>query len=91
MKEITEQQIRQRAREIGNRPAFPCDWQGNPNGFQNSIISNRMPGMTYYQYLIGQHVANPTGRKEKIFNDVQYILEQLAIAELEAEQEVQND
>jgi len=86
MKEITEQQIRQRANEIGRRPAFPCDWQGNPNGFQNSEISSRMPGMTYRQYLIGQAISSARLFSTRdILGMIDVILTQLAKAELEAE------
>jgi hypothetical protein len=97
MKQITEQQIRQRAKYIGNRPAFP---NSSRVEFKAELKDGKlitppwveyMKGMTYRMWLIGQYVANPTGRKEEILNDVQYVLEQLAKAELEAEQEVSND
>lgn len=47
----TDEQIKG-AREIGGRPYHPCDWQGNPNGFQNSLISSSMPGITIRQELM---------------------------------------
>ena len=97
MKEITEQQIGQRANEIGSRPAFPHSYDGlyvdemsNGTLMKNGYCSGST-GITYRMWLIGQYVANPTGRKEEILNDVQYVLECLAKAEIEAEQEVSND
>jgi hypothetical protein len=81
MKEITEQQIRDRANEIGSRPIYPT--AGIPWNGGKILKVAPSEGMTYKMYLIGQYVANPTG--STILEDVQYVLEQLAKAELEAE------
>jgi hypothetical protein len=48
MKEITEQQIRQRAREIGNRPAFSLGI--NERDGRDRIYINT--GMTYKMWRI---------------------------------------
>ena len=75
MTEITPGQIKARAMEIGDKPAFPV----HPDA------SKLYTGMTYRQYLIGQYVANPTGSKMNMLEDVQYVPECLAKSELEAE------
>jgi hypothetical protein len=84
MKEITEQQIRQRANEIGSRPAFPFTWDctSKPNTQTES-------GMTYRQWLIGQWIASGDAFIPQVNEYVSEALGYLAKAELEAEQEVQ--
>jgi hypothetical protein len=92
MKEITEQQIRQRTMKIGNKPAFPllfdgrhCDEITDGNLLIEGYNSGST-GMTYRQYLIGQVISHPDGNTDR----VEYVLRDLAKAELEAEQEVIN-
>ena len=76
MKQITEQQIRERANEIGRKPAFPFTWDSryNPN-------TQTEFGMTYRMWLIGQVISHPDGNTDR----VEYVLRDLAKAELEAE------
>jgi len=95
MKEITEQQINERAKRIGDKPAFPvmlnkedsCDecLDGGLDLALNGEYTG-YTGMTYRQYLIGQILSHPDGRTDR----VEYVLRDLAKAELEAEQEVGN-
>jgi len=80
--EITEQQIRKRANEIGHRSAFPV----HPDASKSYV------GMTYYQYLIGQTFCSPAQFDAiSIVHIIDVILTRLAKAELEAEHEVSND
>jgi hypothetical protein len=92
LKQITEQQIRQRANEIGIRPAFPHFYDGDyvdemSNGtlMKNGYCSGST-GITYRMWLIGQVVS---GAKNTIPSDVltyvDRMLLELAKAELEAE------
>jgi hypothetical protein len=80
MKQITEQQIRDRANEIGSRPAFPFTWDSryNPN-------TQTEFGMTYRMWLIGQWIASGTAFIPEVSEYVSEALYYLAKAELEAE------
>ena len=105
MKEITEQQIVERANLIGNRPAFPVvfkelvmiegDLLGGQLVIKEDIVYKKTEamaytGMTYRQWVLGQSLADGTGVLGAI-NNVDYLLYQLAKAELEAEQEESNE
>jgi len=76
--EITEQQIVEMAKAIGERPAFP---HVITKGWELACS-----GITYRQWLIGQVISHPDGNTDR----VEYVLRDLAKAELEAEQEVGN-
>jgi hypothetical protein len=89
MKEITEQQIRDRANEIGSRPIYPT--AGIPWNGGKILKAAPSEGMTYKMWLIGQAISSASVFSTlDVFGIVDTILEQLAKAELEAEQEVSN-
>jgi hypothetical protein len=79
---ITDEQIKARAKAIGDRPAFPLGI--NERDGRDRIYINT--GMTYRMWLIGQVISHPNGNTDI----VEYILRDLAKAELEAEKEVGN-
>jgi hypothetical protein len=74
---ITDEQIKARAKAIGDRPAFPVQYH------------NLNIGMTYRMYLASKCWTGGEFHGNAI-KEVQWLLEQLAKAELEAEQEVGN-
>jgi len=86
MKQITEQQIRARANEIGSRPIYPT--AGKPWNGGKILKVAPSEGMTYKMWLIGQAISSCN--EIDIFRAVDETLEQLAKAELEAEQEASN-
>ena len=89
MKQITEQQIRERANKIGSRPIYPTS--GIP--YQERILKVApSEGMNYKQWLIGQAISSSVLFSTlDVFGIVDTILCQLANAEIEAEREVSND
>ena len=94
MKQITEQQIKERANEIGSRPAFPNFYDGlyvdeMSNGtLMKGGYCSGSTGITYRKWLIGQLISNPNFRPSELSYSVECVLSELAKAELEAEQEV---
>jgi hypothetical protein len=87
MKQITEQQIRDRANEIGRRLAFPLGI--NERDGRDRIYINT--GMTYKMWLIGKSITVPNFHLPGLSDSIECILYYIAKAELEAEQEVGND
>jgi hypothetical protein len=89
MKQITEQQIRDRANEIGSRPIYPT--AGKPwNGGKIFKVAPS-EGMTYKMWLIGKSITGPNFHLPGLSDSIECILYYIAKAELEAEQEVQGE
>jgi len=87
MKQITEQQIRERANEIGSRPAFPVSHVDTFDAHRTFLFK----GMTYKMWLIGQWIASGDAFIPQVNEYASEALYYIAKAELEAEQEVQGE
>lgn len=90
---MNDGKLQARAREIGDRPAFPAtygEYKKQPGGEYKWVVL--LPGMTYRQWLIGQRCSARSVNEAMfhdeglcVVDDVANLLCAMAAAELERE------